>query len=147
MKADKEKVLTDQRLIFDTTTRLNRDPLEKVFNDYVASSLNSFVALAHGRAVDAGWHKKETEIGTDIALIHSELSEALEGVRRDIMDDHLPHRKMFEVELADAAIRIFDLAGKCGLDLGGAFAEKLEYNLNRADHKLENRQKEGGKSF
>ena len=38
---------------------------------------------------------------------------------------------MVEVELADAVIRIADLAGALGLDLGGAIAEKLEYNRNR----------------
>ncbi len=49
--------------------------------------------------------------------------------------------------MADAIIRIFDTAGKYNIDLGGAFVEKLEYNLNREDHKLENREKDGGKKF
>lgn len=63
------------------------------------------------------------------------------------MDDHLPDRPMIEVELADAVIRIADLAGYLGLDLGGAIMAKLEYNRRRADHKLENRAKQGGKAF
>jgi NTP pyrophosphatase (non-canonical NTP hydrolase) len=54
---------------------------------------------------------------------------------------------MVEVELADALIRICDLAGYLGLDLGGAYRAKLEYNENRADHKPENRAIEGGKRF
>lgn len=45
-----------------------------------------------------------------LALIISELAECLEGERRDLMDDKLPHRKMAEVELADAKIRILDYA-------------------------------------
>ena len=49
------------------------------------------------------------------------------------------------MELADAVIRIMDLAGAVGLDLGGAVAEKLDYNQKRADHKPENRAKDGGK--
>jgi hypothetical protein len=63
------------------------------------------------------------------------------------MDDHLPHRPMVEVELADALIRIFDLAGGYGYDLGGAVAEKLTYNAQRADHKMSNRQATGGKKY
>jgi len=66
-----------------------------------------------------------------LALIHSEISEALEADRKDLMDDKLPHRKGLEVELADAAIRIFDMAGGLDLDLGGAIVEKLEFNRKR----------------
>ena len=63
------------------------------------------------------------------------------------MDDKLPHRKMVEVELADAVIRIFDLAGAMEMDLGGALVEKLVYNTSREDHKKENREAAGGKKF
>lgn len=82
-----------------------------------------------------------------LCLIHSEISEAMEGDRKGLKDDHLPFRDMREVELADAVIRIFDLAGAYGMDIGGAIEEKLAYNAQRADHKLENRAKEGGKSY
>lgn len=99
------------------------------------------------------WHDPRTgqpiqrNHGELIALIHSELSEALEADRKDLMDDKLPHRKGLEVELADAMIRIFDMAGGLQLDIGGALQEKLEYNKQRADHKAENRIKEGGKKY
>lgn len=86
-------------------------------------------------------------ISTKIALIHSELSEALEGARKDKMDDHLPHLKSINVEMADAVIRIMDLCGGLGIDIGHAIAEKLAYNAQRADHKPENRDKAGGKAF
>lgn len=79
------------------------------------------------------------------ALVHSEVSEMTEGIRKGLMDDHLPHRPMGEVEAADAIIRLLDLAGYMGWDVGGAIVEKLEYNKSRADHKLENRMKDGGK--
>jgi NTP pyrophosphatase (non-canonical NTP hydrolase) len=85
--------------------------------------------------------------GELIALMHSELSEALEGMRKDLMDDKLTHRKMEEVELADCLIRIFDYAGAFGLDLQGAYEDKMSFNRHRPDHKLENRAKEGGKKF
>jgi NTP pyrophosphatase (non-canonical NTP hydrolase) len=82
-----------------------------------------------------------------LALIHSEVSEALEGVRKDLMDDKLPHRKAVETELADALIRIFDLAGFLELDVAAAVIEKGRFNRIREDHKIENRAKEGGKKF
>ena len=86
-------------------------------------------------------------VAEKLALIHSEISEAMEGARKNLMDDKLPHRKMIEVELADAMIRILDLAGALQLDLAGAMQEKSAYNAVREDHKVENRKAEGGKSY
>lgn len=116
-----------------------------------------FVEQAHGASRDSGWWNHTTDGGAPlsindqvpakIALIHSEVSEALEGHRKDLMDDKLPERKMIEVELADAMIRIADLAGAMGMDLEGAIIEKMAFNAQRADHKPENRAKEGGKKF
>lgn len=103
--------------------------------------------VCYSLAKDAGWHDKPREDGTMIALIHSEISEALEGIRKDLNDDHLTSRKMVEVELADAVIRIMDYAGSRGLDVAGAIVDKLEYNQQRQDHKRENRMQEGGKKF
>lgn len=118
------------------------------------SSVNLLVQDVHARNVKAGWwhdletgEPKERNAGELIALIHSEVSEALEGVRKNQMDDHLPHRKMEEVEMADAVIRIADYCGGRGLDLGGAIDEKLAYNAKRADHKIENRLKDDGKKM
>lgn len=85
--------------------------------------------------------------GELLALIHSEISECLEGVRKNLMDDKLPHRRMEEVELADALIRIFDYAGGFGLDLHGAYLEKMAYNATRADHQRQHRLAAGGKQF
>ena len=119
----------------------------------------------HQGNVDAGWWTdldtlqslaEECRIRTrfgkalvaeKLALIHSEVSEAMEGARKNLMDDKLPHRKMIEVELADAVIRILDLAGALQLDLAGAIQEKLAYNAVREDHKVETRKAEGGKSY
>ncbi len=53
-------------------------------------------------------------IWTTLQLVSSEIAEATEAERKDLMDDHLPHRKGGEVELADALIRMLDLAGRYG---------------------------------
>lgn len=112
--------------------------------------------ICHGASARAGWwadgqgrdvRENPYCFSNKLALIHSEVSEAMEGDRKGLMDDKLPHREMREVELADAAIRIFDLAGAYGMDLGAAIEEKLVFNAQRADHKPENRAKAGGKSY
>lgn len=109
--------------------------------------------LAHKTATDAGWYKNpetgetiERNFGEVVALMHSELSEALEADRKGLLDDKLPHRDGREVEFADCIIRIFDTASALGLDVPGAIIEKNRFNRTRADHKLKNRA-QGGKKY
>ena len=114
--------------------------------------LDELVRVCHNASKAAGWwndlHTGEPlpltqeRIGDKLMLIVTEIAEAKEGHRRD---DHLPDRPTVEVELADAVIRISDLAGVMGLDLAGAVIDKLAYNANRPDHKLENRKSKNGK--
>ena len=80
-------------------------------------------------------------------LMVSEIAEAMEGERKDLMDDKIPSRKMAEVELVDALIRLFDYAGGFGYDLQGAFEEKMLFNATRKDHSHEARKGDGGKKF
>ena len=108
----------------------------------------------HAAAVNSGWwHDVKTgealppNTPIKLMLIVSELAEAMEADRKDLMDDKLKHRHGVEVELADAVIRIFDLAGRLECDLIGAIVEKLDYNARRSDHKIENRIKAGGKAY
>ena len=123
-------------------------------NNKIKESFAYIQRLSHQASVDAGWwhdldtgEPKAVNVAEKLCLVHSEISEAMEGDRKNLMDDKLPHRKMIEVELADAVIRIGDLAGRLGLDIGGAIAEKMEYNKNRADHKPENRKQSDGKKY
>jgi NTP pyrophosphatase (non-canonical NTP hydrolase) len=115
---------------------------------YASCTAGWWTDIATGqRMTDPTYMRQYRLVQEKIALIHSEVSEALEGYRKGKMDEHLPDRANIEVELADAVIRIADLAGAMRLDLGGAIRDKLVFNASRADHKIENRQKGDGKKF
>lgn len=109
--------------------------------------LATMQARIHQQNKEMGWWDNNREMGTLLCLVHSEISEAMEGARKNLMDDHLPHRSMLEVELADAMIRIMDIAEHEGLDLAGAIVEKVEYNRSRADHQPGARAETYGKKF
>lgn len=67
-----------------------------------------------------------------IALIHSELSEALEGLRHgNTLDDKIPEFTSAEAELADAVIRIMHLSVLNGWDVGSAIIAKMKFNATR----------------
>jgi NTP pyrophosphatase (non-canonical NTP hydrolase) len=122
------------------------------FTENDAFVINLFCDIAH----EANAHfyqdlatgaRIERNPGEMLALIHSEVSEMLEGVRKGGADKHLPHRRVEEVEAADVLIRLLDYCAYRKLDLGGAFVEKFNYNRTRQDHTREARLAEGGKKF
>lgn len=95
----------------------------------------------HNTAKSKGWWDKERNDGEAIALMHSELSEALEGLRAgNPADDKLPWFNSAEVELADCIIRILDLGCARGWRIPDALLDKMEYNEGRE-------YKHGGKEF
>lgn len=76
---------------------------------------NKLAKEIHENNVKNGWWPPHTCIYTKLQLISTEIAEATEGERKDLMDDHLPHRKMGEVELADTLIRTLDFGEYMGL--------------------------------
>ena len=115
------------------------------------AGFNGFAAMVH-HLNHKWWHDQdgsplERNKGELLCLIHSEISEAMEGERKSLQDDKLTHRPMAEVELADALIRICDYAAGFGYDLDGAVMEKLAFNQQRADHQYEARAATNGKKW
>ena len=165
------------------------------------SALINLQTRIYNQNLQLGWHNNYREDVVFCNLFISELSEALEGDRKGLMDDHLPEYPMAVVELGDFIIRVLDYLGlieyhkyhdmmvsssghdfqedllycteltcqymrtlnpykleiainvaMCmihdfGYDPVEIIDAKVTYNKTRADHKIENRMKDGGKKY
>ena len=98
----------------------------------ILESLRILQKDTHKTAKDKGWFDKDKPFPECLALMHSELSEALEAYRHHSpKDEHCPEFGNLEIELADCIIRIFDYAEYAGLDVPGAILAKNAYNKTR----------------
>lgn len=119
---------------------------------YTSGALGDATRLIH-KFNDKWWRdlatgkRIERNVGEMLMLVVSEIAEGMEGHRKSLMDDKLPKYDMLTVELADALIRIFDIAGGLNLPLSDAFRDKVLYNMTRQDHTPEHRRAPGGKKY
>jgi hypothetical protein len=95
------------------------------------SGLHRFAADCYLMAADKGFWDEPRNKGEMIALMHSELSEMLEGVRKPGPDAHCPKFTSEEVEAADLFIRLMDYVEGHGLRFTAALEAKYSYNATR----------------
>ncbi len=89
------------------------------------ATIAELIKQCHETARQKGWWEQERNHGELIALMHSELSEALEAMRKNGTRDEIAE------ELADCCIRIFDYCGAYDIDLGATLFKKMEFNKTR----------------
>lgn len=114
------------------------DPLDKAEETaFIEAAISILIKECHETAVSKGWWDEPRSDGECIALMHSELSEALEYARKKFVggphapSDHLPGTTGIAEEMADVLIRVFDYCGDRGIPLGRALLDKMAFNTTR----------------
>ncbi len=98
------------------------------------ASLDEWDNIIHQINVANGWFASDRTMGDDIALLHSEVSEAFEAFRNGNMNSNGTDgydSSAFGSELADIFIRLLDTAHRYNIDLPLEIRDKLIYNSMR----------------
>jgi NTP pyrophosphatase (non-canonical NTP hydrolase) len=96
-------------------------------------TIRELVNDSYETAQSKGWHEGPEDVPLKLALMHGEISKALELYRTGRMLSWTTGDKPegFDIKLADLVIRVCDLAGSLGLHLEEAIERKAAYNKTR----------------
>lgn len=127
----------------DYKQKLTEENLLSCLDDAASNFIQAFSTLqsiAYDINVYKGWWDKPTDTATEVCMMHSELSEAIEGLRQGkVADDMLTGHYSFVVELADCIIRIMSCCGHRQVDLATPLVDKLYYNLTKRAYRHGNK--------
>jgi NTP pyrophosphatase (non-canonical NTP hydrolase) len=106
--------------------------VDSITQDEFLYAIDIIATEANDNAHDKGFYDKPCELSRSIALMHSELSEALEADRVDNpTSKKIPEFSQIEEEFADVILRVLETSKERHYRIAAAVLAKHEYNLTR----------------